>query len=307
MNNEVPVALMIFNRPDLTKLVMEQLSKIKPPILYVLADGARNEEEQEKCKQTRKIALNPNWACKVVPFFRDRNAGMVRQFKEGLDFVFEKHDRLLFLEDDHIISKSTYAFVSELLELYAEEDRISHINLSNLAPHLTYDSKYSYFFSSHFSVWGFATWRRMWNTYDISMPEWSSSCNKGEMLDINCCNRREKKGIRKMFDLHSNNKEPWTYDYQWVFNCYNRNTLSITPKNNLCLNIGFERQDATHNKGKNPFVNPIEETEFPLQHPQSIIRNTLFDKKLSSIKCPSKIERTKNRIQAILSSILKVK
>lgn len=301
MIKNVPIALMVFNRPDLTRKVITNLSYIKPPIIYIIADGPRNEEERIKCEETRHIATNLPWKSEIVTFFRDENVGMVKQFKEGLDFVFSKHDRLLFLEDDHLISQSSYKFVSELLDKYANDDRVGHINLSNFAPYLTKEYEESYFYSSHIQVWGFATWRRMWDTYDISMPEWSN-CDKSKLLDSYCSNIREKKGRRKMFDLHSNNKDPWTYDYQWVFNCYNRKTLSITPSKNLCTNIGFERQDATHNKGKNPFANSIEEMDFPLTHPCELKRNIQFDKNLSAILCPSKFKKLKGRIDRLIKA-----
>ena len=102
--NDVPIALMVFNRPDLTKKVMDQIAKVRPPILYVIADGSRNKNEINLCKQTREIALNPNWPCKVIPFLRNKNVGMVRQFKEGLDFVFEDNECLIFIEDDHFLN-----------------------------------------------------------------------------------------------------------------------------------------------------------------------------------------------------------
>jgi len=144
MQEDVPLALMIFNRPDLTETIMSQLAKAKPPILYVIADGARNDEELAKCTKAREIALNPTWPCKVVPFLRDHNVGMVKQFKDGLDFVFEKNDHLIFMEDDHLLSPSFYSFAKLLLKKYSNDQRIGHINLSNLSPYFTKDYKESY-------------------------------------------------------------------------------------------------------------------------------------------------------------------
>ena len=283
---EVPIALMIFNRPDLTKKIIEQLSKRKPPILYVIADGPRNDEEKSLCEEAREIALNPPWDCEVVPFARDENKGMVKQFKEGLDFVFEEHDRLIFMEDDHILAPSFYDFAKELLERYSDDEGIGHINFSNFLSSFTGDREASYFHSSHVLVWGFATWKRVWKTYDPSMPEWNAT-DKDSFLDRYYFSKREKDSYRAAFDLHSENTDPWTYDYQWIFNCLHRNTLSITPSRNLCLNIGFNREDATHNKGDNPFAKPIEDLAFPLTHPSERSRDLVFDRKLSTLMTPS--------------------
>ena len=41
MDPLVPLALMVFNRPDLTQKLINQLSKCKPRKIYVIADGPR--------------------------------------------------------------------------------------------------------------------------------------------------------------------------------------------------------------------------------------------------------------------------
>lgn len=302
MSEDVPIALMIFNRPDLTQLIMDQLAKAKPPILYVIADGARNEEEMPKCSKAREIALNPTWSCKIVPFLRDHNVGMVKQFKEGLDFVFNEHESLIFMEDDHFLSPSFYQFSCELLERHGENHEIVHINLTNYDPKFTFELKSDYFLSSHFAVWGFATWKRVWASYDISMPEWNNHSNKNYFKNY-FRNKRIAKGYIKMFDLHCDNVNPWTYDYQWLFNCMQLKGYALTPKNNLCSNIGFEREDATHNKGKNPFLHPTQKIKFPLKHPNKLTRNKKFDEHICRLMCPSPYNRLVNRIIRKLTSL----
>ena len=296
MSEDVPIALMIFNRPDLTETIMNQLAKAKPQILYVIADGARNEEELMKCSKAREIALNPPWSCKVVPFLRDHNVGMVKQFKEGLNFVFKEHESLIFMEDDHFLSPSFFQFSCELLERHKENSEIVHINLTNYDPKFTSELRSDYFLSSHFSVWGFATWKRVWQTYDISMPEWKNHSKK-DFFKNYFRNKKIAKGYIKMFDLHCDNIDPWTYDYQWVFNCMQLGGYSLTPKINLCSNIGFERDDATHNKGQNPFTHPAEHLNFPIKHPHTNLRNKSYDEHISRIMCPSIFDRIKNRFK----------
>ena len=295
MPEVVPLALMIFNRPDLTETIMSQLAKAKPPILYIIADGARNDEELAKCTKAREIALNPTWPCKVVPFLRDHNVGMVKQFKDGLDFVFNDHESLIFMEDDHFLSSSFYQFSCELLERHKADSEIVHINLTNYNPKFTLELSSDYFLSSHFSVWGFATWKRVWQTYDISMPDWKNHSKKN-FFKFYFKYKKIADGYAKMFDLHCNNNDPWTYDYQWLFNCMQLKGYALTPKQNLCSNIGFERDDATHNKGKNPFLHTIEDLNFPLKYPDNLKRNESFDEHISRLMCPSVFQRALNRI-----------
>ena len=141
-------------------------------------------------------------------------------------------------------------------------------------------------FSSHTHVWGFATWKRMWNSYDVNMMEWKKT-NQNKLLNQHCFSRREKSGLKRLFDLHCENPDPWACDYQWQFNCLHNKALAITPEKNMSLNIGFDRIDSTHTKWKSPHNIVLENCSFPLSHPRNINRQTDYDKNLSAHLSPS--------------------
>ncbi len=62
-----PVALIIFNRPDKTKKVFEQIRNAKPSKLLIIADGARSNVagEDKLCKEVKSIVENVDWDCTV--------------------------------------------------------------------------------------------------------------------------------------------------------------------------------------------------------------------------------------------------
>jgi hypothetical protein len=61
-----PVALFIFNRPELTAIVFEAIAKARPTKLMVVADGPRFPQEAGKCEQTRAIIKRVDWDCEVI-------------------------------------------------------------------------------------------------------------------------------------------------------------------------------------------------------------------------------------------------
>jgi hypothetical protein len=286
MESQIPVMLMAFIRPDLIAKCLHQLSKFKPPILYVMADGPRNEKEEILCEKSRELALNPNWDCEVIPIFNDENQGIVRSFIKGMNRMFSDHEYGIYLEDDILLSKSFYEFSQELLVKYRMEPRIGHINATNAAPDYQNSSGFSYHYGNYVTEWGFATWKRMWDLYDVNMETWKT-VDQEKILANACCNRRAKRGLRKMFDLHCNNPDPWAWGYQWHFNCVHNNALSITPTVNMSLNLGFERSDSTNTFGKNPIASPLGENKSPLKHPDKIERDWDFDQAIEKIVCPS--------------------
>jgi hypothetical protein len=81
----------------------------------------------------------------------------------------------------------------------------------------------------------------------------------------------------KFFQATYDNKID-TWDYPWTFACWIQNGLTILPNVNLVSNIGFG-EDATHTTStKNPFINlPTQSMDFPLRHPQFVIRDRIND------------------------------
>ena len=96
---------------------------------------------------------------------------------------------------------------------------------------------------------GLGTWKRSWHNYDINMHSWDNE-NKSSFLKYWIpSKKRHRKGTREMFDLHCNNNDPWTWDYQWVYSCWRVNALAIMPAGNLVSNIGIG-PDASNTKSK---------------------------------------------------------
>jgi len=277
---------MAFARPDLIRLCMKQLSKFKPPILYIMGDGPRNEEEARLCNQSRKIAENPKWDCKVIKIYKERNQGITKSFIEGMASMFNDYECGIYLEDDILLSESFYKFSKELLIKYRKDDRIGHINATNSCPTFIPSNNESYMLGNHVTEWGFATWKRVWEKYDVNMSKWENS-DKNRILKKTTFNSRSSKSLRAMFDLHCNNPDPHAWGYQWHFNCLDSNLLSITPVCNMSLNLGFGRDDSTNTFGDNPIAHELDVCEFPLVHPSKIERNKEFDRAVENEVCPS--------------------
>ena len=285
-----PIALFIYNRPDCVKQALDKLSLVDFYKLYIFSDGPRDSKDLDLCDKCVEVVkshkIYKEKSCILIK--NEKNKGMVNQICYGLDFVFANHESLIYLQDDQEINSSSYSFCNELLDIYKNNNEIGHINLSNFIPKYAHDLETSYFFSYFISVWGFGTWKRVWNSYDPQMKEWKL-LNKESFLKKYFTNSKHRHAVKKMYDLHCFNDDPWTWDYQWEFNCLNNAPISITPTVNLCRDIGFNREDSTHNKGINPFDYPLQEISLPLVHPKNISVDHLYLKTISKIICPSNI------------------
>ena len=269
---DLPILLIAFNRPSLTKKVFEKIKQVKPEKLYIAIDGARknNINDIKKINEINKLFKNISWKCKVFFLKRKNNLGCKLGVSQAINWFFKNETKGIILEDDCLPSKDFFYFCKEMLVKYKNNKNIFMITGDNFQ-----DGKIrgdgSYYFSKLTHVWGWATWRRAWKHYDVKMKFWPKFKNSNKLKNI-FRTRNTYYHFKSIFNsVYNNNIDTW--DYQWTASMWYNNGFSISPNYNLVKNIGFG-PDATHTKisdkrSKNQKLKKI----FPLKHPSSIIIN----------------------------------
>ncbi|WP_300911613.1 glycosyltransferase family 2 protein [Muribaculum intestinale] len=270
-----PVLFLIFNRPDTTERVFEEIRKAQPPRLYIAADGSRADRpgEKELCEKTRTVYRKIDWDCEVKTLFREENLGCGRAVSQAITWFFDNEPEGIILEDDILPHPDFFPYCDELLDRYRDNEEIQLITGRNNFFN-GYNNIYSYYMSSYFHIWGWASWRRVWNTYEFDASRLSKD---GFMQKIS--QRLPKKGISywsDIFDmmlLHKCN----TWDYQLYFNQILNDRYTIIPYSNLTQNIGFGN-NATHT-GKSDIRQVLHQRNkiLPLNHPNGVMEDKLAD------------------------------
>jgi hypothetical protein len=275
---ETPVALIIFKRPDRTERVFEQIRRARPNRLFLIADGPHEGdiEEERGCEQARAVVEAVDWPCEVTRDFAGSNIGLKHRIPTGIDGVLGKVDRAIVLEDDCLPHPTFFRYCDELLERYAEDERIMHVAGSQLLRPPPAGSA-SYHFSRYVHIWGWATWRRAWRHYDVELRDWHKLDPSGreERLRGMFAEESERRYWRYVWD---NSREIENWDAQWSFACLAREGLAINPNRNLISNVGFGTE-AT-NATQDPLgiaARPLEGVRFPLAHPDSTDRDADAD------------------------------
>jgi hypothetical protein len=260
------VLFLIFNRPDVTSEVFEQIRKAKPPRLYIAADGARKDKENEAilCQETRNITDKIDWECEVKTLFRNENLGCKYAVSSGINWFFENEEEGIILEDDCLPSADFFIFCDTMLEKYRHDSRIRHIGGTNLQMGKKWGNA-SYYFSNLTHVWGWASWRRAWKDYDVELSYYKI-VDVADQFKIIFNNDILAEAWTKVFNkLIVNGINTW--DYQWAITNFFNNGLSIIPNVNLISNIGFG-VEATHTHNQNDKFSKIEIEELPeITHP----------------------------------------
>jgi hypothetical protein len=240
-----PVALAIFNRVDTTERVFAAIREARPAQLLVIADGPRADRpgEAERCAATRAIVERVDWPCQVRTDFAVENLGCKRRISSGLDWVFSQVEEAIILEDDCVPSQSFFWFCQELLARYRHDPRVMSISGDNFIADRTRHASDSYHFSKYPQVWGWASWRRAWAHYDVTLRGWPKFARSPAFAE-HCAGPRERRYWRRAFArTHAGRIDTW--DYQWVHAIWANGGLSVMPSKNLVSNIGLT-PGATH-------------------------------------------------------------
>ena len=237
-----PILFLIFNRPKTTEKVFQRIRRIRPQQLFISADGPRLNKpgEKELCEEARNIIKHVDWNCDVRTNYSTINLGCKKGVSSGIDWFFLHVNEGIILEDDCLPDLSFFHFCETLLKYYRNNERIMHIGGVNFQDGRMRGSA-SYYFSRFNHVWGWATWKRAWDKYDVNVSSLHAEENR---LYNYFPDHAMRKFWQKKFELvYKKGKDTW--DYQWQYALSINNGLAIIPNINLVSNIGFEGE-ATH-------------------------------------------------------------
>ncbi len=267
MTLDLTVAFFVFNRPDTTARVFERIAAARPRRLLLVADGPRHGQPADvaACARVRELVTRVDWPCQVERAWSDVNLGCGARLASGLDWVFAQAEAAVVLEDDTLPAPSFFPYCAELLARYADDERVGAVAGCNLG--VPYDAtRGDYVFSRFVTVWGFATWRRVWRGYDRRLADYDPRVFD-ELFDDERLARHMRARVERTRDGTLD-----TWDYQLAYALLVQSRLTIVPTRNLVVNLGFGRADAAHTNYAHPLARlPLEELSLPLRHPRHVI------------------------------------
>ncbi|UTW00183.1 hypothetical protein KDW99_03290 [Marinomonas rhizomae] len=260
------VLFLVFNRLDTTKQVFDEIRRAKPPRLYVAADGARKSKDGESAKVQAVrdyIMKSIDWSCEINTLFRDENLGCKYAVSGAVTWFFENEEQGIILEDDCLPSQSFFWYCEELLEKYKADKSIYLISGDSRGPE-SFKMNEDYSFCKYPMIWGWASWRRVWENYDPELEDWPIQRN---ILPSQISSNKATNSFWKSVFESMYKKEVDTWDFQFCYLLLKNKARCIVPKLNLIENVGFG-VDATHtfDSGSESANRKRYEINIPLNH-----------------------------------------
>lgn len=284
-----PVAYNLFRRPEISKVVFNEIKVLKPKKMYLFSDGPRNQDEKELVEFNRsQIVKMVDWDCDLRIHFLNDNIGFSRMWDFTFSTVFEEDDRIIILEEDIMPSPDFFIFCDELLEHYINDESIYQIGGSTGLVNYPKKQNPSYIFNAVASSWGMATWKRSYlrrtkNIEEINKDSYYSDVVRKRLIDI-----YGKNGWIRDYDLISSRKDLMLDSAEFWFLGFNEfllyNALAIIPSVNLVKNLGnsegAENSDIDKflpKKMRVAYERQISKMSFPLVHPKYKIIDSNYD------------------------------
>ena len=283
-----PVLLLCFNRPSQTQQVFDMIRQVKPQKLYVSVDAPRDSREDDivNCRKVKEIVTNVDWDCETHYLFHEKNIGCSRAGYLAWNWIFEKEESMIFIEDDGLATESAFFFIQDMLDKYRDDDRIAYVGAVN---HNLHFGDKTYFFSRYpDSTYFMGTWRRTHMLYEYDLETFNDVRNTKkyknsfwgciERLILNQKFYTYVESIRK--GVRHN-----TYDVQMLYLCYKYNKYNIYPNINMVSNIGTECGANSFNRSDSSYVREYGNRErfnietISYHNPTNIVVDTNFEKK----------------------------
>lgn len=284
---DIAVLMLFFNRADHFEKVFEQVRLARPSRLFLYQDGPRGEHDMPGIEACRKIVADENidWECDVHRHYCEQNQGCDPSEYLSQKWAFSMTDKCMVLEDDDVPSQSFFPFCKEMLDRYEHDNRITMISGFN-TDEVTPDCKDSYFFTSTFSIWGWASWKRV-------IDQWEG--DYGFLDDREAVNRIgalvAQRGYRKDFmKMCREHRETGKEYYESIFwaSMLLQSGLAIMPSHNQVNNLGLS-DNSTHFSGsmqttprgyRRIFTMKRYELDFPLRHPRYVVDHVAYKQRL---------------------------
>lgn len=273
------VLLICFNRPNTTQIVFDSIRRVRPGKLYIAIDGPRNNRPDERhlCTEVLGITQKVDWECNVEYLIRSKNVGCKLGVTTAITWALKNEDRIIIIEDDIVAPPAFYYFADEMLEKYRNEEKISIVSGNNYTP--LEGCKSDYLFSKYGHIWGWATWKRVWEPFDVELPELESDMTNGYLKELGLKTYELKyfSKLSKKIKTLIQNGQINTWDYQFVYYRIRNNLMSIIPKVNLASNIGINSSRTDYKSKSNTNYYPAVPDFVARKHPEKVECNLIYD------------------------------
>lgn len=229
----IGLAFFVYRRPEHTRKVIDSIRRNNFEKIYIFQDGLKNEKDRKKWEEVTALISNIDFAETEI-HISEENKGIADSVISGMNYVFERHDTAIALEDDVVLADGFKSLVETLFEKYKDNKKVMSICGGGYGAVIPKEYKYDVYFSYRMSSFAFGTWKDRWSGFErnpMLLKEIYSDPQKSEML------KYAGNDVEIMlFESLQKKKDTWaTY---WILYQINQLGFHVIPSNGYVKPIG---------------------------------------------------------------------
>lgn len=250
MANEIPVLLLLFNRPDSARDLVTKLRESAPKKVLIAIDGPRADSgsDHKLIEEVIKIAETINWTNDITYRTRVSNLGLRAAVTDAVTWAMSEHGRAIVLEEDTLPSPDFFEFCNWSLNEF-DSTSVGHISGYNVVPstQLSHNHKVARLTNYPESI-AWATWSDKWTSYSDDL-DWVINLSIQELAKF-CGSTVSALNWKRVFrDARSFRIDTWAY--RWIASLWANSLKCLSPNSNLVTYNGYI--DGTHTRSKAPW------------------------------------------------------
>ncbi|NIZ40361.1 hypothetical protein PVA45_02390 [Entomospira entomophila] len=238
-----PIVIFSYNRPRHVQLTIESLAKnplARESDLYICSDAPRTKADLALVMRCRRYfeQVQGFRSVEVMKFTENHNVKRAAKFMG--DWMSQRHEAWISIEDDIIVHEDFLQFMNQALDAYREHPEVACVlgyAYDSIFEKVLLERNYQHdvLFTQAFYAFGWGTWANKWQSLDISMPEKNYFQGMGSYLEIL---RRSWSHLASHRVASKATSELW--DVHFCYEMIRRNLVAVMPVRGYLQNIGYD-------------------------------------------------------------------
>lgn len=255
-----PIVIVAHRRPEKLRNLLDSLAECPEAVsspLHIFLDGPGSSAHLPMIKETRSVARKEKRFLSLSVQEYSKNLGLVNSVVGGVSQILDDHDRLIFLEDDLVVSPFFLGFMNDALRVYEAVDEVVSIHGYVYPMEETLPET---FFIRGADCWGWATWRRGWATY-----RHDASALLRELIDTEQVDEFDFGGSYPFTDMLRSQAEGKndSWAVRWYASAFLAGKVTLYPNTSLVMNTGLDGS-GTHGKGDSGYIGQVASEPVPV-------------------------------------------
>lgn len=299
--NDIGISLFAYDRPDHLSQCLFSLREQGADNLFIFCDGPKSEapsDQLQRIQEVRNIVNSFEIENKFI-ICQDSNLGLRNHWKFGWNYVFERHSKLISIEDDCVIRSGFFEYMKACLHHYEHDDRVmsctAHTPLLPVPENYNYDA----FFCNRVGVWGQGIWKRSWAFYEENFQEniqsIRSNREKRKLLD--------SAGEDLFYMMESSYRDKAeSIAVWWAWSILKNGGVCVYPTESFIDNMGFDGSGTNCGKSdkyRSGFVSNAKMEKYLF--PTSIDLDTEMNLRYMNIVRPKRITKIYRKLEFLFS------